>query len=936
MAVRSVEVRLEANVAKYMRDITLAGTATEKAFSRVHTSTARSREEFVQIDRSAENLRLTLRRTESGLDSYTARLGLVTRAALAVAPAFPAIGAAAVPALTSVANLLGITTVAAGVSAIALQGVGDAAKALQKAQLTGTAQDIAEAERQLRELAPEAADFVIELNRMIPALKEVRDSAAGGLFPGASEALGELDDALPRIEQFAAEYGAVVGDLLASGAEDLTSGRWTEFVNFLEGEARPTLTSLAHVVGDVAHGASEMWMALDPVGGDFLGGLEKGANVFDKWASGLQGSEGLENFLAYVQETGPEVVDTALSLAEAVIAIGQAAAPLSGPVLDGIQALADVVGTIADSPLGGAVVGFAATSSVAGLAKQGFSSAAASPVGQGITETIANVKDLASAFKDTSKAEEESAEASAGNAEEKASLADQVSDAAEKAGELTGANEEAAAADNKATAATTKNTSAQKSRAQALKQSAAALGKQAALMGGVMLASSGAADGLGLASTATYALTGAMIGGGLGAAIGGGVGLLMDLKNAGQAAGDAIRDMEDAIDSGDLETMQAQLDAFRERNEKYLDGDWTFGDTLTSGWKDLISFGGLSAELETVNRLVDARDAAREAQLDYNDALSAGGRAAYEAKYGIDKLVESMGAQQAAARAALDNQFAWGQAVQGIRQLVKDGSEGFDEFTEAGQNNFAAISQAADALNSMVEAGDLTNREYVKLRKQFIDFAEDLGAGRREAEHFANELLDFPDALAPQIGIQFDKQQLQEAKEAFDSLPREVRSEIKADGIPKTEAEIDALVEKYELTEKDRSALLTLKDQASARIQDVLALLRQYRDKNITVTTTFQNFYKGPKKDPGRSNPGLGLLNPKYSATGGPIYGPGSATSDSIPAMLSNGEYVIQAAAVDKYGVDLFDRLNSMVAGHRDTLALASGGATGSWKRKAA
>ena len=46
------------------------------------------------------------------------------------------------------------------------------------------------------------------------------------------------------------------------------------------------------------------------------------------------------------------------------------------------------------------------------------------------------------------------------------------------------------------------------------------------------------------------------------------------------------------------------------------------------------------------------------------------------------------------------------------------------------------------------------------------------------------------------------------------------------------------------------------------------------------------------------------------AATGGAIYGAGTATSDSIPAMLSNGEYVIKAAAVKRLGVPFLDALN--------------------------
>jgi len=47
-------------------------------------------------------------------------------------------------------------------------------------------------------------------------------------------------------------------------------------------------------------------------------------------------------------------------------------------------------------------------------------------------------------------------------------------------------------------------------------------------------------------------------------------------------------------------------------------------------------------------------------------------------------------------------------------------------------------------------------------------------------------------------------------------------------------------------------------------------------------------------------------------ATGGRVNGPGTGTSDSIMARLSNGEYVIKAAAVRKYGAHMFDNLNGM------------------------
>lgn len=55
-------------------------------------------------------------------------------------------------------------------------------------------------------------------------------------------------------------------------------------------------------------------------------------------------------------------------------------------------------------------------------------------------------------------------------------------------------------------------------------------------------------------------------------------------------------------------------------------------------------------------------------------------------------------------------------------------------------------------------------------------------------------------------------------------------------------------------------------------------------------------------------------------ATGGLIQGPGSKTSDSVPALLSHGEYVIQASSVDKYGKYVLDALNA------GALQMAGGG----------
>ena len=71
-----------------------------------------------------------------------------------------------------------------------------------------------------------------------------------------------------------------------------------------------------------------------------------------------------------------------------------------------------------------------------------------------------------------------------------------------------------------------------------------------------------------------------------------------------------------------------------------------------------------------------------------------------------------------------------------------------------------------------------------------------------------------------------------------------------------------------------------------------------------------------------RSGPPLQYLE------GGKVVGPGTERSDSIPAWLSNGEYVIQASSVRRIGIDTLDMLNSgkVKPGYKDDLPAFKGG----------
>ncbi len=114
--------------------------------------------------------------------------------------------------------------------------------------------------------------------------------------------------------------------------------------------------------------------------------------------------------------------------------------------------------------------------------------------------------------------------------------------------------------------------------------------------------------------------------------------------------------------------------------------------------------------------------------------------------------------------------------------------------------------------------------------------------------------------------------------------------------------------------------LATLTDQTTSLTDKVLALgqaiaqaLLQQASMKIASAITTAIF--GPA--PGHADGGL-------------ITGPGTPTSDSILALLSDQEYVVRAAAVRKYGVGYLDALNGMRLPKGSLPAFADGGLVGS------
>ncbi|KAB0549814.1 tape measure protein [Pseudomonas argentinensis] len=175
----------------------------------------------------------------------------------------------------------------------------------------------------------------------------------------------------------------------------------------------------------------------------------------------------------------------------------------------------------------------------------------------------------------------------------------------------------------------------------------------------------------------------------------------------------------------------------------------------------------------------------------------------------------------------------------------------------------------------------------------------DFENAKQQAEAARQILVDLANAGENTYGFQGFANQLKQIELAANDLEQSKAEEkLKAirDGIQGLKDQSKDL-EQVRVTPKlDDAAVAALGEQIKALATSIGQQLTIPVQLDFTQPYTLQD--AGPP--------------PTGFATGGHVQGPGTGTSDSILARLSNGEYVMRAAAVKQYGTTLLDRMNGL------------------------
>ncbi|MFJ6667409.1 phage tail tape measure protein [Streptomyces sp. NPDC091383] len=311
-------------------------------------------------------------------------------------------------------------------------------------------------------------------------------------------------------------------------------------------------------------------------------------------------------------------------------------------------------------------------------------------------------------------------------------------------------------------------------------------------------------------------------------------------------------------------------------------------------------------------------------------------------------LEQSIMALNTAHRSAYDAETAFYQAISDANKAIKENGRTLSLSSDAGRKNRDVLSQLAAKTEDLADkkikekaSWDQVDKIYEKGRKSLISVAEQMGDTKTQAEKLADTLLKAPEAQ--KLKLQVDDKQATADLNAFNAAVKKApgAKSVTLTTLSKTaESVLEAFGYKVTHLKNGKVSVSAATGGALSTIAGVAAAIRALDGQ--TATTYVKTVRLGgssmwsSKPMPAAATGGL---IPRYAdggdvqhvPDGGYIQGPGSGTSDSILALMGSGavarvsstEYVIKAAAVQKYGVHMLDAINQ---GRLPVPHLAKGG----------
>ncbi len=208
----------------------------------------------------------------------------------------------------------------------------------------------------MAQLSPAGQKFAQFLFGLKDEFLTLRAAAERGLLPGLQAGITLLIQDVPRLASFIEKLGTGIGNIFFEVVKGFKHPEWQRFFAFLGETSFPAVNGIVSFLFTFARGIASLIETLSVFNAGIGEGLLRFAGRFADWAAQLRHSNGFQEFVEYVSRTGPKVLELLGGMLRFIERFLIAAAPVGEFVVDVFGAIFRVLNAIPLPILQGLVI----------------------------------------------------------------------------------------------------------------------------------------------------------------------------------------------------------------------------------------------------------------------------------------------------------------------------------------------------------------------------------------------------------------------------------------------------------------------------------------------------------------------------------------------------------------------------------------------------
>lgn len=197
--------------------------------------------------------------------------------------------------------------------------------------------------RATKGLPTETRDAAMSFAKLKLAYQGWSNSLTPTTMPMFTKGFNTVRKMLPSLTPLVRTAGAALDNFFNSAADGVNNGGFAKFMTRLNEAAKVSLPNLLLSIKNIFVGVGGVIKAFLPSTAGFSDGIENMTRKFAAWGQGLSKSEGFKNFMSYVRENGPLLMEVLGNVGRSVVSLIAALGPLTGQSLVLVNAFASII-----------------------------------------------------------------------------------------------------------------------------------------------------------------------------------------------------------------------------------------------------------------------------------------------------------------------------------------------------------------------------------------------------------------------------------------------------------------------------------------------------------------------------------------------------------------------------------------------------------------